>query len=99
MLVAAGTGLAPFVSMARSRIMRDPRADLSDLVLLHGASYPADLAYRDELLGYQENNGACKAVAIPANAYATGRSYGRGWDCHYGFYKEGESCVEIVNGS
>ena len=56
-LVAAGTGLAPFVSMARSRVLRDPKADLSDLVLLHGASYPADLCYRDELLGYAESNG------------------------------------------
>ena len=56
-LVAAGTGLAPFVSMARSRVLRDPGADLSDLVLLHGASYPADLCYREELIGYAENNG------------------------------------------
>lgn len=56
-LVAAGTGLAPFVSMARSRVLRDPNADLSDLVLLHGASYPADLCYRDELLGFAETNG------------------------------------------
>jgi ferredoxin--NADP+ reductase len=56
-LVAAGTGLAPFVSMARSKVLRDPKADLSDLVLLHGASYPADLCYRDELRGYAENNG------------------------------------------
>lgn len=56
-LVAAGTGLAPFVSMARSRVLRDPDADLGDLVLLHGASYPADLCYRDELSGYAERNG------------------------------------------
>lgn len=48
-MVAAGTGSAPFVSMVRSELRRNPRADLSRWVLLHGASYPADLGYRDEL--------------------------------------------------
>lgn len=48
-LVAAGTGLAPFVSMARHRLLGGDR-DLSSLAILHGASYPADLGYRDELL-------------------------------------------------
>ncbi|MCA9676091.1 MAG: hypothetical protein H6708_14625 [Kofleriaceae bacterium] len=56
-LVAAGTGSAPFVSMARSAVHRDPKADLSKLVILHGASYDADLGYRDELDGYVKNNG------------------------------------------
>jgi ferredoxin--NADP+ reductase len=56
-LVAAGTGLAPFVSIARSRVLRDPKAELSDLVLLHGASYPADLVFREELEGLRESNG------------------------------------------
>jgi ferredoxin-NADP reductase len=48
-MVAAGTGSAPFVSMVRSELRRNPNADLSSYVLLHGASYPADLGYRDEL--------------------------------------------------
>lgn len=47
--VAAGTGLAPFLSIIKSRHLRDPAADLSRFVLLHGASYPADIGYRDEL--------------------------------------------------
>ncbi|HLL23858.1 MAG TPA: hypothetical protein VK427_17090 [Kofleriaceae bacterium] len=55
--VAAGTGSAPFVSMVRSELRRNPQADLSRFVLLHGASYPADLGYRDELLGYAGTNG------------------------------------------
>ncbi|MBT8492951.1 MAG: hypothetical protein KJO07_07805 [Deltaproteobacteria bacterium] len=55
-MVAAGTGLAPFVSMARSAVMRDPKVDLSSWAILHGASYPADLVYADELAGYAENN-------------------------------------------
>jgi ferredoxin/flavodoxin---NADP+ reductase len=56
-LVAAGTGSAPFVSMARSELRRDPSADLSRFVLLHGASYAADLGYRDELAAMVRNNG------------------------------------------
>lgn len=48
-MVAAGTGSAPFVSMVRSELRRNPSANLAQWVLLHGASYPADLGYRDEL--------------------------------------------------
>lgn len=55
-MVAAGTGSAPFVSMVRSELRRDPKADLSKWVLLHGASYPADLGYRDELMQLTETN-------------------------------------------
>lgn len=47
-LVAAGTGLAPFVSMVRHRLLGGD-GDLSSLAILHGASYPADLGYREEL--------------------------------------------------
>ncbi|HEX3766239.1 MAG TPA: hypothetical protein VHW23_46420 [Kofleriaceae bacterium] len=56
-MVAAGTGSAPFLSMVRSELRRNPDADLSRWVLLHGASYPADLGYRDELLQMVERNG------------------------------------------
>ena len=55
-MVAAGTGSAPFLSMVRSELRRDPKADLSQYVLLHGASYQADLGYRDELLEMIETN-------------------------------------------
>lgn len=51
--VAAGTGLAPFVSIVRSQVLRDPAADLSRFVVLHGASYPADLGYVEELESYR----------------------------------------------
>ncbi len=47
--VGAGTGLAPFYCMARSAHLRDPEADLSYYAILHGASYPADFGYREEL--------------------------------------------------
>ncbi|MBA3464044.1 MAG: hypothetical protein H0T46_29070 [Deltaproteobacteria bacterium] len=56
-MVAAGTGSAPFVSMLRSELRRNPSADLSKWVLLHGASYPGDLGYRDELMKYVEVHG------------------------------------------
>lgn len=55
-MVAAGTGSAPFVSMVRSELRRNPAADLSKWVLLHGASYPADLGYREELMRMGETN-------------------------------------------
>lgn len=51
--VAAGTGLAPFLSMARSRLLRDPDASLGDFAILHGASYPDDLGYAEELASLQ----------------------------------------------
>jgi ferredoxin--NADP+ reductase len=56
-MVAAGTGSAPFVSMVRSELRRDPKADLSKYVLLHGASYDKDLGYRDELLALTKTHG------------------------------------------
>ncbi len=55
--VAAGTGLAPFVSMVRSDTLRDPAADLSTYAILHGASYPDDLGYQEELGQLVEHNG------------------------------------------
>ncbi|MEZ4364068.1 MAG: hypothetical protein R3B48_28100 [Kofleriaceae bacterium] len=56
-MVAAGTGSAPFVSMVRSELRRNPKADLSKWVLLHGASYAADLGHRDELLKMVQDHG------------------------------------------
>jgi len=56
-MVAAGTGSAPFVSMVRSELRKNPGADLSKWCLLHGASYAADLGYREELTSLVERNG------------------------------------------
>ena len=55
--VAAGTGLAPFVSMVRTEYLANPSVDLSHYVILHGASYPADLGYREELEKLQADCG------------------------------------------
>ena len=34
--------------------------------------------------GYQRVSGACAAVELPANAYLTKLSFGRGWECMRG---------------
>src|SRR5690606_15083028 len=47
--VAAGTGLAPFLSMVRSKVNQDPNVRLGDYAIIHGASYSKDLGYRAEL--------------------------------------------------
>jgi ferredoxin--NADP+ reductase len=52
--VAAGTGLAPFISLVRDHRLRKPDVDLSRYAILHGASYPADLCYREELESYRD---------------------------------------------
>ncbi len=49
--VSAGTGLAPFLSVVRSIHHKEPSRDLGEFVILHGASYPDDLGYREELEG------------------------------------------------
>jgi ferredoxin-NADP reductase len=70
LLVAAGTGLAPFLSMVRSRHLRDPDADLSKFVVLHGVSYPTDLGYRDELERYAVQHGLkyCPTISRPKDS-------------------------------
>jgi len=56
-LVAAGTGLAPFTSMVEADVADDPEADLSEYVLLHGASYPDQLGYKQRLEQLARDNG------------------------------------------
>ncbi|NJL28094.1 MAG: hypothetical protein HC897_09440, partial [Thermoanaerobaculia bacterium] len=56
-MLAAGTGLAPFMSIVRSRVLQDPDARMDDLAIVHGASYPAAIGYQEELEGYVERNG------------------------------------------
>ena len=55
--VAAGTGLAPFLSIVRDHHNRNPSARLDRFVMLHGASYPADLGYMDEQRELAERHG------------------------------------------
>lgn len=62
--VAAGTGLAPFVSIARSRIRRNPAARLDDLAIIHGASHATGLGYREELERMARENGLRYVPAV-----------------------------------
>lgn len=48
-LVAAGTGLAPFICMVDEALRRDPNARLDHLAVLHGVSYAEELGYRERL--------------------------------------------------
>jgi ferredoxin--NADP+ reductase len=47
--VAAGTGIAPFVSMVRAARRSGDQAALGRMAVLHGVSRPHELAYRAEL--------------------------------------------------
>jgi len=49
LFVAAGTGLAPYLSMLRSQMDAAPQATLDHDIVLHGASYPEELGLRDTL--------------------------------------------------
>lgn len=62
--IAAGTGLAPFVSIARSRVRRDPNARLDDLAIVHGASHATGLGFREELEGLAKTNGLRYVPAV-----------------------------------
>ncbi len=80
--VAAGTGLAPFVSMLRSARRSDRQADLSRFALIHAASYPGDLCYANELSRYAEQNGLLYfgSVSRPQEAPAWAGDTGRAED-------------------
>jgi ferredoxin-NADP reductase len=52
LFVASGTGLAPFISMIETLRARGQRRDI---VLLHGVSYPYDLAWREQLTSLEED--------------------------------------------
>jgi len=72
--VAAGTGLAPFICMARSRLRQGAERRLDDFAILHGASHPSGLGYREELMGMHHQHGLryLPTVSRPSEA--------PGWD-------------------
>jgi ferredoxin/flavodoxin---NADP+ reductase len=77
-LVAAGTGLAPFTSMVFAAVDQDENVDLSNWAILHAASYPADIGYRAELEALVERNGLRYAPSISRPQEAPD------WDAHSG---------------
>lgn len=55
-MLAGGTGLAPFVSRVRA-LAEDPERDLKDHALVYGVSSPTHLGYHDELQALAETRG------------------------------------------
>ena len=82
LFVAAGTGLAPFLSMLRAMAIKDARADMRRILLIHAASYPADLRYGEELARYAERHGlrCFRSVSRAAEAAAWTGDTGRAED-------------------
>lgn len=56
-LVAAGTGLAPFTSMVFAKVIDDPNVRLDDFAILHAASYSEEIGYQPELERLAAENG------------------------------------------
>jgi len=69
LLVAAGTGLAPFAAMVRHARRRADAETLGHLHVLHGVSHPHELAYRDELADAASRSGLryTPTVSSPAS--------------------------------
>jgi ferredoxin--NADP+ reductase len=76
--VSAGTGLAPFVSIVRSARNRAPGRDLGEFVILHGASYDADLGYREELERLAREEGLHYVPTVSRAAQCEGWSGAQG---------------------
>ena len=45
---------------------------------------------------YHRDDGSCKAVTLPANAYLTGSRYGTGWACRYSFKHNQGACNPVA---
>lgn len=79
-MVAAGTGLAPFLSIARSFKISSPTRSQRDLAIIHGVSYSADLGYRPEMEDLARETGlsylptVSRAHTEPAWKGAAGRA-------------------------
>lgn len=61
LLIATGTGLAPYVSMLRSNVLSRPAQSVA---VVHGASYSWDLGYRGELEVMSRNSPNLKYAPI-----------------------------------
>lgn len=60
-LVAAGTGLAPFTSMVFEHYHN--HGNIGPYAIVHGASYPTDLGYREELEELMNSEGKTRYVS------------------------------------
>ncbi|HVH97665.1 MAG TPA: ferredoxin--NADP reductase [Enhygromyxa sp.] len=85
--VAAGTGLAPFTSIIEADVFDNPSARLDKYVLLHGASYPHEIGYRERLEHLAREHGLhyLPTVSRPHEASGWSGNVGRVED----FFKPG----------
>ncbi len=61
LMVATGTGIAPYISMLRSHV---PDSPAQRVAVLHGASYSWDLGYRNELEELTSRNDGFSYVPV-----------------------------------
>lgn len=65
LLVATGTGLAPFMSMVRTE---EVWTTSRTITVVHGVRYPSDFAYSDELMSYQQSGKGLLYLPIASRA-------------------------------
>jgi ferredoxin--NADP+ reductase len=74
-LVATGTGLAPYIAMLRTD---SPWEKFQKIIVVHGVRHETDLAYTDELRGYEEKfPGRFKLIQSLTRGEAAGKLTGR----------------------
>jgi ferredoxin--NADP+ reductase len=75
-MVATGTGLAPFMSMLRTKSSWHPQRSFA---LIHGVRFEKDLAYRDELMKLEESSGKLRYFPVVSREtpYSGGTIKGR----------------------
>ena len=71
--VAGGSGITPFLSLAKAI---DERSENLNLILLYGARTEKDLAFKEELDSIAENNGSFKVVYVLSESKAKGFEHG-----------------------
>ena len=64
LFLATGTGVAPFVSMVATMLAGESGSRPARIVVVHGVSRIADLAYRDQLVGWTRSHPGVAYVPV-----------------------------------
>lgn len=78
-LVATGTGLAPFMSMIRTKNTWDSKRKIS---IIHGVRFAKDLAYRDEINQYLKNNNSLSYYPVVSREEPMNNEFTKGYVQH-----------------
>ena len=54
----------------------------------YGGGWPCNPRYR-------QSNGACAAIEVPENGYATNSAFGAGWECRRGYREMNGGCTSL----